>query len=173
MKTMDQMDFYFKGRALKKEGKNELAFEAYQNAIRHGDPKGYYGLTLLAENSGETNETLSKMYADCFLEIKKAALNGDYTAAAIVGIYYAMGLGNIDQNFEQAHMWFLIGALGGDEVAQFNLAVHCYLGITVEKSLDTAKKWLGLAMERRYEPAIVLYDEIEKSEINFLETGGT
>lgn len=160
---MNHVNFYFEGRARKKEGAYDAAYQAYRAAVAHGDAKGYYGIALLEEEGGAEEKALSALYANCYQAIRAQALREDPAAAAIVGIYHAMGLGGVAQDAEQAHLWFLIGALGGDEVAQFNLAVHYYLGVTVKENLPAAKKWLMLAMEHQYEPAFSLYEEIQKS----------
>ena len=161
---MNNSKHYLEGRAFKKSGKYDLAYAAYQKAIQSGDDKGYYGLTLLYEELNNTDVDLEKMYSDCFYAIKDMALEGDYIAASIIGVYYAMGLGNMEKNQEQAHMWFLIGALGGDEVAQFNLAVNYYFGEVVKQNHTTAKMWLESAIDKGYEAALQFYNEIEQEQ---------
>ena len=156
-------NFYLEGRAHRRAGRFEDAYESYQNAICIGDYKGYYGLALLAEASGKPEAELSQMYRNCFDDIKRLALNGDSCAASIVGVYYAMGLGTVEQNAEQAHLWFMLGANGGDEVAQFNLAVHYYLGVVVDQDYACAMKWVEAALIREYKPAFSLKKEIENA----------
>ena len=160
---MIQSGLYLKARSLKKEGKYDLAHTVYQESIKAGDAKGYYGLALIAEETGVAGEELIRMYSEPFVAIKQMALAGDFIAATIVGIYYAMGLGNVNQDQKQAHLWFLIGAMGGDEVAQFNLAVHFYLGVVVEKNIDTAVAWLQKSIQKSYPPAFELYNEIKNN----------
>ena len=131
-------NYYLLARKHKSNGEYDSARELYIQAIRSGDSKGYYGLAVLEEETGTEPEALVSKYAECFEPIKKAALDGDPIAASIIGVYYAMGLGRTEHNSENAHLWFLIGALGGDEVAQFNLAVHYYLGVAVHPNTPKA-----------------------------------
>lgn len=158
---MDSSYHYLKARALKKDGKIDLARTEFQIAIDSGDAKGYYGLALLSE-SQEKFDDAQKQYIQGYDKIKCDAMLGDGIAASIVGVYHAIGLGNAVQSQELAHMWFLIGALKGDEVAQFNLAVHFFTGELVEKNDSYAVYWLTKALEQGYEPARTLLNEVKK-----------
>lgn len=149
---------YLKARKFRKEGEHSLAYAEYQNAIKADDSKGYYGLALLAEDV-EDYESANQLYTQNFEAIKRQAMNGDLVAATIVGVYYAMGLGSIEKSQEQAHLWFIVGALGGDEVAQFNLALHFYFGEIVEQNFELSLKWLSASAEQGYEPAIEFLKE--------------
>ena len=158
---MAETNYYLSARSYKSKRQYDSAREHYLKAIQTGDSKGYYGLTVLAEEMGADADALTSKYAECFEPIKKSALDGDPIAASIIGVYYAMGLGETKQDPESAHLWFLVGALGGDEVAQFNLAVHYYLGVAVHPNTPLALHWLEAAINKGYEPAIHLIAEIK------------
>lgn len=158
---MAEVNNYLIARSMKSKGNYDSARDYYYKAIRSGDPKGHYGLVLLAEETCSDPDTLASQYAECFGPIKTLALEGDPIAASIIGVYYAFGLGETNQDSELAHLWFLVGALGDDEVAQFNIAVNFYFGIAVHPDTTQALHWLEKSISKGYQPATDLFTEIQ------------
>lgn len=157
---MNCSKYYLTGRSLKNEGDYKNAKQMYRKAIEDGDPKGYYGLAVLLESEETDQEILKRAYKEPLTRILQNANNGDHIAASIVGVYYAFGLGDVQQDQTRAHLFFLIGALGGDEVAQYNLAIHFMLGLVAEKNLEQAHFWLKKAVDKKYKPAMELVESI-------------
>ena len=98
-----ERDDYLSARTFKSQGNYALAHEYYQKAIQSGDYKGHYGLVVFAEETGEAPTTLVPKYTECFVPIKNMALNGDPEAASIIGVYYAIGLGEIKGNIHSSN----------------------------------------------------------------------
>ena len=97
-----------------------------------------------------------------FLNCLEAAENGDIDSQYSVGVMYYLGNG-IDQDYEQAAMWFRQAAEHNSADAQFALGGVYLHGEGVEQDYNQATYWFQQAANQGHDLAIERLEELAKS----------
>lgn len=101
---------------------------------------------LASESLTKQKNQESRRKWDTFEEMRIAAHEGDEQAQCYLGVCYQNGMG-VEQNFQEAAMWFRRAAEKNDPVGQCYLGVCYWTGRGVPQEFGEAAKWLRKAAE--------------------------
>jgi len=146
---------YNKGGAVQRDDK--IAATWFEKAANQGNVEALYQLGYLYENS-----QLPRDYKAAAGLYHKAAQQGSAKAQARLGAFYAGGTG-VEQNPNEAILWFGKAALQGNTEAQFRLGLMYLIGKTVPKNNDVAKGWLTKAAAQSHADSLFLLAEMYKN----------
>ncbi len=121
----------------------KAAVELYREAAVRGlrAAQARYGLFLLDGRGGTTKDPQE---GESWL--RRAALQGDIDAAALVGDLYARG-GDLPPNFAEAGMWYRRAAEGGHRAAARALGLMHLNGNGIPKDPEEAARWFRISAE--------------------------
>ena len=146
---------YNKGGAVQRDDK--IAATWFEKAANQGNVEALYQLGYLHENS-----QLPRDYKAAAGLYHKAAQQGSAKAQARLGAFYAGGTG-VEQNPNEAILWFGKAALQGNTEAQFRLGLMYLIGKMVPKNNDVAKGWLTKAAAQSHADSLFLLAEMYKN----------
>lgn len=129
------------GLSYLESGKTDEGVKLIRQAANQDQPAALYRLAKLYE-SGEgvsANAETARQLTD------RAARGGNRIAMHDLALYYAEGRGGVDIDMNKAAEWFEKAAQRGVVDSQFNLGVLYESGQGVERRVETAFYWYGVA----------------------------
>ena len=86
-------------------------------------------------------------YKEMFQKFKALALDGNYPAHNVLGMFYKNGIG-VEQNLNEAIKWYRSGAENGCALSQYDLGHMYRFGIGLKEDEKEAVRWFQKAAEQ-------------------------
>ena len=139
----------------------QKAEKLYQEGIKAGSAKCYYGLAVIMQKRKENTEQIKNMYSKAFEPLLTEARNGDSESQRMISCYYLYGDRGVEQNTELAIEWLKRAADGGNAEAQYNLGIEYMKGTLIPQNTVNGLWWIEISSKAGHEKAKLYLEKLE------------